>query len=33
MQRLELIESLPRRKQEALLTTIDAFLRGASAAR
>lgn len=26
LRRLELIESLPRRKQDALLTTIDAFL-------
>jgi transcriptional regulator with XRE-family HTH domain len=29
LQRLEQIESLPRRKQEALLTTIDAFLKSA----
>jgi transcriptional regulator with XRE-family HTH domain len=32
LHRLEQIESLPRRKQEALLTTIDAFLRGAAGA-
>jgi transcriptional regulator with XRE-family HTH domain len=30
LQRLEKIERLPRRKQEALLTTIDAFLQSAS---
>lgn len=30
LQRLEQIESLPRRKQEALLTTIDAFLNSAA---
>lgn len=30
LQRLEQIESLPRRKQEALLTTIDAFLKSAA---
>jgi hypothetical protein len=29
LQRLEKIERLPRRKQEALLTTIDAFLQTA----
>jgi len=31
LQRLERIELLPRRKQEALLTTIDVFLRSATA--
>jgi transcriptional regulator with XRE-family HTH domain len=30
LQRLEQIESLPRRKQEALLTTIDYFLKSAT---
>jgi transcriptional regulator with XRE-family HTH domain len=30
LRRLELIERLPRRKQEALLTTIDAFLSSAT---
>lgn len=30
LQRLERIERLPRRKQEALLTTIDAFLQNAT---
>jgi transcriptional regulator with XRE-family HTH domain len=30
LQRLEQIERLPRRKQEALLTTIDAFLKSAA---
>lgn len=30
MRRLEQIESLPRRKQEALLTTIDHFLKSAA---
>ncbi len=30
LQRLEQIENLPRRKQEALLTTIDAFLSSAT---
>ena len=30
LRRLEQIESLPRRKQEALLTTIDAFLNSAA---
>jgi transcriptional regulator with XRE-family HTH domain len=33
LQRLEKIESLPRRKQEALLTTIDAFLQTAESPR
>jgi hypothetical protein len=30
LQRLEQIENLPRRKQEALLTTIDYFLKSAT---
>jgi transcriptional regulator with XRE-family HTH domain len=30
LQRLELIESLPRRKQDAILMTIDAFLNSAT---
>jgi transcriptional regulator with XRE-family HTH domain len=30
LQRLEQIENLPRRKQEALLTTIDAFINSAT---
>jgi hypothetical protein len=31
LQRLELIESLPRRKQDAILTTLDHFLKSATA--
>ena len=30
LERLELIESLPRRKQEAILTTLDHFLKSAA---
>ena len=30
LQRLELIESLPRRKQDAILTTLDHFLKSAT---
>jgi hypothetical protein len=29
LQRMELIESLPRRKQDAILTTLDHFLKSA----